>query len=125
MAVLTRNADEEELVIKIDDVFDTFFTKNEIIDLFANIFVKKSGDTMTGALYVPDNAGNTTTDIFLKKSGDTMIGILYVFTPALPYSLGNETTTPQDINEITDIFVKKSGDTMTGVLKVLTPALPS
>jgi hypothetical protein len=52
MAVLTREADEDEEIIKIDDIFDTFYTRAEVDDTFVN----KSGDTMTGALYVPTPA---------------------------------------------------------------------
>jgi hypothetical protein len=45
MAELTRDADEVEEVIKIDDVFDTFYTKTENDNRYVNV----SGDTMTGA----------------------------------------------------------------------------
>jgi hypothetical protein len=52
MATLTRNSDTNEEVIKIDDVFDTFYTKTENDDRYVNV----TGDTMTGALYVPTPA---------------------------------------------------------------------
>jgi hypothetical protein len=52
MAELTRSSDTNEEVIKVDDVFDTFFNKTEADGRYVNV----SGDTMTGALYVPTPA---------------------------------------------------------------------
>jgi hypothetical protein len=52
MAELTRDFDDTEEVIKIDDVFDTFFNKTEADNRYVNV----TGDTMTGALYVPTPA---------------------------------------------------------------------
>jgi hypothetical protein len=58
MAVLTRDFDDEEEVIKIDDVFDTFVNKTEADNRYVNV----TGDTMssgdftfngTAKVYVP------------------------------------------------------------------------
>jgi hypothetical protein len=61
MAILTREADINEEIIKIDDVFDTFYTKEEVytqtqINTELNKKVNKSGDTITGVLNVPTPA---------------------------------------------------------------------
>jgi hypothetical protein len=76
MAVLTRDADANEEITKVDDVFDTFFTKTEVnaelnkkadkvdtytkteVDTRVNAKVNKSGDTMTGRLTGNGNNSN-------------------------------------------------------------------
>ena len=76
-------------------------TAKQIKDYMGPTYVKKSGDTMTGPLIVPDvsSGSNDNTVInskwanglFVKKAGDTMTGALKVSSPEFS---ANDTTVP-------------------------------
>ena len=79
-------------------------------------YVKKAGDTMSGALSVPANAISTQVpqvQEVVQKTGDTMTGALNV--PA-----GATATQVPQIQEV----VQKTGDTMTGDLTVPNITVP-
>jgi hypothetical protein len=147
MATLTRDADTNEEVIKIDDLFDTFYTKSEIN---AIIFMPLSGGTFSGnvsmgnyILAVPtpalpnmpsgingfDDVNNVDGLTYMPLSGGTFTGNV---------SMGNNVLTVPtnaisgnvDTNEI--IYMPRFGGTFTGnvsmgnnILTVPTPALPA
>jgi hypothetical protein len=92
MAVLTRDFDDEEEVIKIDDVFDTFYTKSEIN---AIIFMPITGGTFIGNV----SMGNYT---------------LAVSTPALP-DIASGVNDFNDVNDVDGLtYMPITGGTFTG-----------
>jgi hypothetical protein len=143
MAIITRDADLEEEVIKIDDVFDTFCTK-------AEIFMPISGGTFLGnvnmgnyILAVPtpalpdipsgingfDDVNNVDGLTYMPITGGTFTGnvsmLNYILTVPTNAINGNI-----DTNEI--FYMLKYGGTFLGnvsmgdnILTVPTPALPS
>ena len=64
-------------------------------------YVKKAGDTMTGALNLPLSAPNSNTQAANKKYVDDQIS--------------------SNISSLSSSYVKKSGDTMTGALNLIGP----
>jgi hypothetical protein len=71
MAVLTRNADTNEEIIKIDDVFDTFFTQTEVTTKLTNYYTKSETYTkseVNAAILNPDwKQTDTTKKDFIKN----------------------------------------------------------